>query len=184
VCGIVASTGGPKALQVVLSGFPTRMKTAVVIVQHIDGAFMEGLVRWLDRLCPIPVRIANDGEELMESVVYVCPAGRYAEVTDRRRLALIQEPVPAGAHCPSGNRLLTSMAKTYGARATGVILTGMGDDGAAGLLAIKKVHGYTVAQDEETSVIFGMPKEAIDNGAASIVLPLKKIAERIEGASR
>lgn len=184
VCGIVASTGGPRALQTVLAGFPDRLKSAVVIVQHLDGAFMDGLVRWLDRLCPLPVHLANDGQELVEGVVYVCPAGRYAEVTDGRCLSLVKEPVPTGGHCPSGDRLLTSIAAAYGQRATGVVLTGMGDDGAAGLLAIKDVQGTTIAQDEETSVIYGMPKEATENGAAARVLPLEKIAAAIAQASK
>jgi two-component system chemotaxis response regulator CheB len=183
VVGIATSTGGPKALHEVLSHFPQRLRAAVVIVQHLDAAFMEGLVRWLDESCPLQVTLGKDGGELLEGVVYVCPAGLYAEVTERRRLSLVKEPIPRGGHCPSGDRLLTSIAAAYGRQAVGVVLTGMGDDGAAGLLAMRDAGAFTMAQDEETSVLFGMPKEAAANGGAVRVLALDQVADAIHAAT-
>jgi two-component system, chemotaxis family, protein-glutamate methylesterase/glutaminase len=182
VVGIATSTGGPRALQEVLSSLPERLKAAVVIVQHLDVAFMDGFVRWLDEHCPLPVHLAKDKDELLQGVVYVCPTGLYAEVNGRRRMDLSKEEIPRGGHCPSGDRLLASLAKVYGSRGVGVVMTGMGEDGAAGLLAMRKAGAFTIAQDEESSVLFGMPKEAAANGAATHVLPLGEIAATISGA--
>jgi two-component system chemotaxis response regulator CheB len=182
--GVVASTGGPNALRVVLASLQPQLRAAVVIVQHIDAAFMEGLVRWLDEECPLPVLLAEDGQELRERCVYVCPSGLYAEVTDRRRLALLAEDVPPGGHCPSGDRLLESVATAYGRDAAGVVLTGMGTDGAAGLLAIRDAGGRTFAQDEATSVIYGMPRAAKENGAAAHILALEEIGPAVSLVTR
>ncbi|RMG13893.1 MAG: chemotaxis-specific protein-glutamate methyltransferase CheB [Planctomycetota bacterium] len=176
VVGIVASTGGPRALQEVLGNLPAGFRAAVVVVQHLDDAFAEGLVRWLDEHCPLPVTLAGDDQELFEGAAYLCPPGRYAELTERRCLHLYTAPVPRGGHCPSGDRLLSSLAQHYGARGIGVVLTGMGDDGAAGLCALRQAGGRTIAQDEGSSVIYGMPREAARRGGAARVLPLGDIA--------
>lgn len=176
VIGVVASTGGPSALKVLLSGLPADLKAAVVIVQHIDAAFDEGLVRWLDEETPLSVVTPRDGQDLFQGTVYVAPQRRFCEVTDRRRLDLKLEPFAAGAHCPSGDRLLGSLALAYGQRGIGVVLTGMGSDGAKGLLEVRRAGGITIAQDEATSVIYGMPQAAVANGAAQRILPLDKIA--------
>ena len=109
----------------------------------------------------------------------MCPTGRYAEVTEARKLALTTEPVPLGGHCPSGDRLLASVACVYGKDALGVVLTGMGADGAEGLLEIRKAHGITFAQDEATSVIYGMPCEATRKGGVQRVLGVQEIASAI-----
>lgn len=179
VVGVVASTGGPSALKVLLSALPRDLRAAVVIVQHIDPAFEEGLVRWLDEETPLTVVTPRDGQDLLQGTVYVAPQRRFCEVTERRRLALIEEPYPAGAHCPSGDRLLESVARAYGPLGVGVVLTGMGADGARGLLALRRAGGLTFAQDEATSVIYGMPQAAAQNGAAQHVLPLDRIAPAI-----
>ena len=176
---IASSTGGPSALKVLLSGLPPRLGAAVVIVQHIDPAFQEGLVRWLDEESPLRVVLARDQQDLHDDVVYMAPQGTYCEVTERRRLTLIQEPIPSGGHCPSGDRLLLSTANTYGRDAMGVVLTGMGVDGAAGLKALREVGGETLAQDESTSVIYGMPRAAWENGGARLQAPLPEIAAAI-----
>ncbi len=182
IVGIATSTGGPRALQEVLTHLPERLAAAVVIVQHLDVAFMEGFVRWLNEHCPLPVHLACDEDELLQGVVYVCPTGLYAEVTERRCMRLVKGEIPRGGHCPSGDRLLASLAKAYGNRAIGAVLTGMGEDGAAGLLTMRQAGGLTIAQDEESSVLFGMPKEAAANGAAMHVLPLGRIAQAISQA--
>lgn len=176
---IVASTGGPSALKAVLSGLPPDLKAAVVIVQHIDPAFEEGLVRWLHEETALTVVTPQDGQDLHQGTIYVAPQRRFAEVTDRRRMALKEEPYAAGAHCPSGDRLMTSAAQAYGRNAVGVVLTGMGADGAAGLLAMRRAGAATIAQDEATSVIYGMPQAAAQNGGAARVLPLDRIAAGI-----
>ncbi len=179
VVGVVASTGGPSALKVLLSALPRDLRAAVVVVQHIDAAFEEGLVRWLDEESPLTVVTPRDGQDLFQGTVYVAPQRRFCEVTDRRRLALLEEPFAAGAHCPSGDRLLESMARAYGPMGVGVVLTGMGADGARGLLALRQAGGLTFAQDEATSVIYGMPQAAAQNGAAQRVLPLDRVAPAI-----
>lgn len=176
VIGVVASTGGPSALKVLLSGLPASLKAAVVVVQHIDAAFDEGLVRWLDEETPLSVVTPQDGQDLFQGTVYVAPQRRFCEVTERRRLDLKEEPFAAGAHCPSGDRLLESLARAYGAKGLGVVLTGMGADGAKGLLEVRRAGGVTIAQDEATSVIYGMPQAAAANGAAQRILALEKIA--------
>jgi two-component system, chemotaxis family, protein-glutamate methylesterase/glutaminase len=175
VVGVVASTGGPSALRALLSSLPADLKAAVVIVQHIDAAFEEGLVRWLDEECPLTVVTPRDGQDLIQGTAYVAPQRRFCEVTERRRLALKEEPYAAGSHCPSGDRLLETIARSYGNAGLGVVLTGMGSDGAKGLLAVRKAGGVTIAQDEATSVIYGMPQAAATNGAAQRILPLDKI---------
>lgn len=176
---VVASTGGPSALKTLLGGLPPDLKAAVVIVQHIDPAFEEGLVRWLHEETALTVVTPLDGQDLHQGTVYVAPQRRFAEVTDRRRVALKEEPYAAGAHCPSGDRLMTSAAQAYGRNAVGVVLTGMGADGAAGLLAMRRAGAATIAQDEATSVIYGMPQAATQNGGAARVLPLDRIAAGI-----
>lgn len=179
VVGVVASTGGPSALKVLLSALPTDLKAAVVIVQHIDAAFEDGLVRWLDEECPLTVVTPRDGQDLFQGTVYVAPQRRFCEVTERRRLALLEEPFAAGSHCPSGDRLLESLARAYGPGGVGVVLTGMGADGAKGLLALRRAGGVTIVQDEATSVIWGMPQAAAQLGAAQQVLPLDRIARAL-----
>jgi len=179
VVAIVASTGGPSALRALLGALPRDLKAALVVVQHIDAAFEEGLVKWLDEETPLAVVSPVDGQDLHQGTIYVAPQRRFCEVTDRRRLALREEPYSAGAHCPSGDRLMTTTAAAYGRNAIGVVLTGMGVDGAAGLLAMRRAGALTIAQDEATSVIYGMPQAAAQNGAALKVLPLDRIAAAI-----
>lgn len=179
VVGVVASTGGPSALKVLLSALPRDLRAAVVVVQHIDAAFEEGLVRWLDEESPLTVVTPRDGQDLFQGTVYVAPQRRFCEVTERRRLVLVEEPFPAGSHCPSGDRLLESLARAYGSNGLGVVLTGMGVDGAGGLLALRRAGGLTFAQDEATSVIYGMPQAAAQNGAAQRVLPLDRLPAAI-----
>ena len=176
---VAASTGGPSALKALLAGLPGSLPAAVVVVQHIDASFHDGLVRWLDEETPLTVVTPIDGQDLHMGSVYLAPQRRYCEVTERRRLALVTEPFGAGQHCPSGDRLFESAARAYGGKAVGVVLTGMGDDGARGLLALQRAGAPTIAQDEATSVIYGMPRAAAELGAADRVLPLERIAPAI-----
>jgi len=179
VVGIAASTGGPRALKTLLSSLPPTLNAAVVVVQHIDPAFEESLVRWLNEECAIRVTLAEQGQDLHSGTVYFAPQGSFLEVTERRRVELITEPVSPAEHCPSGDRLFQSLAKSYATRALAVILTGMGRDGATGMLDVQSRGGLTIAQDEETSTIYGMPAAAAKNGAAGRILPLEDIGPAI-----
>jgi len=176
---IVASTGGPRALTTLLAALPADLRAAVVVVQHLDSAFEDGLVKWLDEHSPLEVSLAQHGAPLFEGRVFVAPQGVFAEVTSDRKVALVEDPDDRCAHRPSGDRLFRSAAQAYGRRTVGVVLTGMGEDGAKGLAEIRRSGGATFAQDEESSVIYGMPRAAFENGAAQRVLSLDKLPRGI-----
>ncbi|HYZ87976.1 MAG TPA: chemotaxis-specific protein-glutamate methyltransferase CheB [Myxococcales bacterium] len=180
VCGIglVASTGGPPALSVVLRSLPPDLPVPVLVAQHIAAGFTPGLTRWLSELSSLPVRAARDGEIAGPGRVYFAPDGCDLELSPDGRL---HTPRSDGLHSPSGNRLLHSLARSLGSRAAGVVMTGMGDDGAQGLLAIRHAGGAAFAQDEATSVVFGMPAAARNCGAAETLLPLEDIAPMLAG---
>lgn len=182
VVAVAASTGGPRALKQFLTGLPSDLGAGIAIVQHIDGMFVEGFVRWLAEDKPIPVGIAEDGRGIHENEVLVAPAGTHMEIGSDRRVVLKESD--GGPHVPSGDRLLRSVALTYGPRAIGVVLTGMGEDGARGLLSIKEAGGITFAQDEATSVVYGMPRAAKLLGACQHVLPLAELAAAVTKACR
>jgi len=181
VVGIVSSTGGPRALTQILQALPGDLPAAVVIVQHIAASFEEGLARWLGENSPLKVNVGRDEAPLLTGQAYLAPQGFYSELTAERRLRLVRpDEVRPGRHCPSGDRLLASIAEAYAHKAIGVVLTGIGSDGAEGLLAMRRAGGRTIAQDEESSVVFGMPSVAAERGAAEQVLPLSGIATAIE----
>ncbi len=141
----------------------------------VAGGFLPGLLTWLQRESALPLEIAQVGGTLMPGTVYFAPDERHLVVTGVDQIGLSQPP-PVSHVRPSATVLLRSVAKVYGADAIGVLLTGMGDDGAAGLLALHEQGGLTIAQDEASSVVFGMPKVAVDLGAVDHVLSLNKIA--------
>ncbi len=178
VVGIGSSTGGPQALECILRSLPKNFPIPIVCVQHITEGFILGLIDWLASTCKIRVTLAREGEEPKPGVAYFAPDGQHLEISRRGRFELSSEP-HVGGHRPSVDHTFTSLAKNYGARSVGVLLTGMGRDGADGLLEIRRSGGFTIAQDEESSIVFGMPKCAIDIGAAEIVLPLDSIAWRL-----
>lgn len=176
--GVVASTGGPPALSTLLGGLPARFAIPVVVVQHIANGFTEGLAQWLDQTVPLPVRLATDGQRLGPGV-WVAPEGAHLVVLPGGRITLDRRTL-AGPHRPSGDILLTSLAESLGREAAGVVLTGMGRDGAAGLGRIARAGGLTIAQDEATSAVYGMPRAAVEAGAEA-VLPIGSIAPRLVG---
>ena len=184
VVAVGASTGGPRALKQFLGGLPAELGAGIAIVQHIDGLFVDGLVKWLAEDNPLPVAIAADGRGIHENEVLVAPAGFYMEIGPDRRVVLKPGKTEGTTHCPSADRLLRTVALSYGPRAVGVVLTGMGEDGARGLLSIKEAGGTTFAQDEATSVVYGMPRAAKALGAATLVLPLGQIADAVARACR
>ncbi len=174
VVGIGASTGGPQAIAKILQQLPANFPVPILCTQHISVGFLSGLVAWLADETPLKVKIAQAGETPQPGVVYFAPDRCNLEVDHHRKIVLTS-PVVGENHCPSVNVMLRSLAAFYGAAAVGVLLTGMGNDGAAGMVAIANAGGITIAQDEETSVIFGMPKEAIALGAVRYVLPIERV---------
>jgi two-component system chemotaxis response regulator CheB len=161
---------------VLLSSLPPRLPVPILIAQHISEGFTEGLVRWFSTVSRLPVHVAEEGQGAEPGHVYLAPDGRDLELDMR---LLLRTPKHASVHTPSGNRLLQTVGRALGPRSLGVVLTGMGDDGALGLLAIRKAGGITFAQDEATSVVFGMPDAAQSLGAPQRMLPLESIGPSI-----
>lgn len=172
---IGASTGGPPAIQVILKSLSPDIGLPVVIVQHISAGFVAGLVRWLDETTPWHVEIAEHQQIVKPGSVYFAPDHHHLCLGKANRIQLSNQP-PLGGHRPSVTKLFESVAKVYGKNAIGILLTGMGRDGADGLKTMYDAGACTIAQNEATSVIFGMPYQAILLGAAQEVLALEKIA--------
>jgi two-component system chemotaxis response regulator CheB len=175
--GIVASTGGPKALQTILGGLAPEFPLPIALVQHITPSFHDGFVRWLDQVCRLSVVTAEDGQFAEPGRVYVAPPDRHLHV-DGLRLRLRNGECVASQK-PSGTVLLDSIAGSLGPRALGIVLTGMGDDGAVGLHALRRAGGYTIAEDASTAVVYGMPAAAAGLGAVCEQLPLDEIGPRL-----
>jgi two-component system chemotaxis response regulator CheB len=182
VVGIAASTGGPAALARILAELPAGYGLPILIVQHIARGFERGLAHWLDQESPLDVRLAAQGEALRPGTVYVAPDGLHLGVAGER--VDLSDGAPVRGFRPSGTRLFESLAREYGPAAAGVVLSGMGDDGADGLRAIRDRGGYTAAQGPVSSVVFGMPRAAIDRGAASVTLELEDIAGALARLAR
>jgi two-component system chemotaxis response regulator CheB len=178
VVAIAASTGGPTALVRVLGRIPPEAGGAFLVVQHMSRGFLEGLVRWLDNEVELEVRKAQEGDLLQAGVVLVAPGDHHMMITEQDSVRL-NRSLPINGHRPSAELLFDSVANNYGKRGIGVILTGMGSDGAEGLKSLRLCGGHTIAQDEQTSIIFGMPRAAIELDAAEIVLPLDEIGPHI-----
>lgn len=176
--GIVASTGGPNALVQVLGGLGKDFPLPICLVQHINASFLNGFVRWLSGVCPFQVVIAANGEKPVPGKVYVAPPDNHLVVTPQGRIGYdFRNPVCAQR--PSGNVLFESMARALDTQAIGVLLTGMGADGAEGLLALHQAGAHTIAEDASTAVVYGMPAVAVRLGAVRESLPLPFIAPRI-----
>ena len=171
--GIVASTGGPQALLTVLAALPGDFRVPLLVVQHIAAGFTEGLAIWLDEAAPLSVQLARAGDPLGPGV-WIAPDGAHLFMRPDRTL-MLDRHTEVGLHRPSGDVLLSSLADFAGAAAVGVILSGMGTDGAAGVDAIRAAGGVTIAQDEESSAIYGMPRAAAEHGV-ELVLPITEIA--------
>ncbi len=179
VVAIGASTGGPPALANVLSGL-AGLDASVLIVQHLHPDFVDGLVDWMARVSPLPVVLATHGQSLRRGCVHIAPGGRHLRLASGLRLELSEQP--ATIHRPSANQLFSSVARYGGAQAVGVLLTGMGDDGATGLAEMHRGRAHTIAQDEATCAVYGMPRAAERLGAVDQLLPLPAIADAIRRA--
>jgi two-component system, chemotaxis family, protein-glutamate methylesterase/glutaminase len=172
---MVASTGGPSALARVLADLPPGFATPIVIVQHLEAPFGPSLVSWLDGVSPLDVRLAEQGDTPLPCSVLVVPPDKDAVVDRLGRLQLSAPHSPRERNTPSADKLLLSVARHPADRACGVVLTGMGSDGAAGLLALRKAGGLTIAQDGRTCVVDGMPRRARQCGAAQHVIAVGDI---------
>lgn len=177
VIAIAASTGGPAALHRVLSELPSDFGAPILIVQHISPGFTEGLARWLDGLCRIDVKLAVEGEVLSPGIAYLAPEGAHLGVSSRN-VALSNAP-PINGFRPSATFLFDSSARAFGANCLAVVLTGMGHDGVDGLREVRRLGGRVAAQDETTSVIFGMPGAAVSAGLVDVVLPVDAVADHL-----
>jgi len=182
--GIGASTGGPTALCELFSLLPTDFPFPILVVQHITAGFTDGFVEWLRQHTPLNVRVASEEDRAMPGSILIAPEGRQLEALPGGVVRATSRK-SRGVHLPSADALLSSMASAYGRKCIGVLLTGMGSDGAEGLLDIRRAGGFTLAQDEETCVVFGMPREAVRRGAvtrsmapASMAQLLRRIVER------
>ena len=176
MAAIVASTGGPAALARVLGGLPADLSLPLLVVQHMGPAFMTGFAAWLDGIVPQHVGIAVHGQTPLAGHVHVAPGDQHMTVAADGTLCLSRE-APLNSQRPSGTILFQSMARVLGARGLGVLLTGMGEDGADGLLAMRQAGAMTITEDESTAVVYGMPASAVRLGASSLALPLDRIAE-------
>lgn len=170
VC-IAASTGGPQALEYLLSQLPARFPVPILVVQHIAKGFLSGLIDWLDRNAAMPVRIAAMGAPLSPGVMHFAPEARHCKLT-RDLVPVADDAPPIESVKPSATALFASCAQSLGPAAIGVVLTGMGRDGAAGLKQMRDAGAMTIVQDKDSSAVFGMPAQAVQLEAARMVLPL------------
>jgi two-component system chemotaxis response regulator CheB len=176
IIAIGASTGGPMALQIILSGLPGDLPVPVLIVQHIAKGFVKGFNEWLSATSGIKLKIAEDGEHLLPGIGYIAPDNFHMGISRGDKIILSDQP-PENGLKPSVSCLFRSVAQSFGPNALGVLLTGMGKDGADELKAMKDKGAFTLVQNKESCVVFGMPGEALSIGAADQALSPEKIAE-------
>lgn len=181
-CG--TSTGGTQALEAVLTQFPQTCP-GVLVVQHMPEKFTAAFAQRLDRLCRCEVREARDGDRVRPGLVLIAPGGKHMQLrrSGAQYFVSVADGPPVNRHKPSVDVLFRSVARAAGRNAVGIIMTGMGDDGAQGLLAMRQAGAHTIAQDKDSCVVYGMPKEAADVGAACQILPLKAIAGLLSSGS-
>jgi len=179
VVAIGISTGGPQALQVLFAKLPKNFGAGLLVVQHMSKGFIGGLAEWLNASSCLEVRVARTGDTLKSGMILLAPDDYNMCIDENDGIILKEDMAGATVHVPSIDAMMKSVAKCYESNAIGVLMTGMGQDGVEGMKAIKKAGGKTIAQDEKTSVIFGMNKMAIDTGCVDSAVPLDKIADEI-----
>lgn len=175
---IAASTGGPAALQRILTELPADFAMPILVVQHIALGFIDGLAQWLNTVSSLAVKIAVEREPLRPRTVYLAPDGHHLGVSTRGAIRLSDAP-PVNGFRPAADHLFESAARGFGSGLTAVVLTGMGQDGVVGLRAVRQRGGDVIAQDEGSCVVYGMPKAAWDAGLVDEVVPLSGIAGRL-----
>jgi two-component system chemotaxis response regulator CheB len=174
---VAASTGGPNALLQFLTGLGENFPVPIVVVQHMNPGFMEGFAEWLTSVTPFSAVVVNAPMPLAPATVFIAPSSRHL-VLDNGTATPNDGPI-VGGHRPSANVLFSSVARTFGSSSIGVILTGMGEDGAEGLSDLRGSRAWTIAEDESTAVVYGMPAAAVRRGAVTESFPLPKIAGRL-----
>jgi two-component system chemotaxis response regulator CheB len=179
VLAIAASTGGPAAIHRILSELPADFPLPILVVQHIALGFASGMAEWLSSVTPLKVKVAEDGEPLKPGTVYMAPDDRHLGVTMDGQVQ-VSNTAPVGGFRPSGTSLFRSVARAYGAGSVALILTGMGQDGLEGVRELRQAGGRILAQDESTSIVFGMPGVVVAAGLADSVLPLEAIAAHLK----
>ncbi len=195
VVAIASSTGGPAVLQRILSALPSDFSTPILAVQHMSLGFIDGFAAWLSGVSPIPVKVAEGGERLQPRTVFLAPEDRHLGVAVGQAFlpagrqeclphVLLSSEPPIGGFRPSGTFLFQSVARAFGHTAVAVILTGMGQDGVAGLVAVHQAGGQIIAQDEDSSAVFGMPKAAIAAGLPHAILSPEAISVRLAEITR
>jgi len=187
IVALGTSTGGPNALQEILPRLPRELPVPVLIVQHMPRGFTAPLARRLDGICQITVHEAVDREKIRAGTAYIAPAGMHMSVervSDSRTIICLDERPEASLHIPSVDVLMQSVAEAFKNRALGVIMTGMGCDGAAGMSAIYREGGLTIGQDEASCAVYGMPRACADLGILNRVVPLSQIPVQIAKATR
>lgn len=180
VVAIGASTGGTEALKTVFNALPSNFPP-IVVTQHLPEGFSALFAERANRNSELKIVEAKEGDVLKPGHAYIAPGGKHLEIEtkDNRQFIRLVKSERISGHIPSVDAMMTSVAKVMGKHSAGILLTGMGSDGAQGLLALRQAGGITIAQDEETSVVWGMPKVAIDLGAVNYVLPIHKIPDQI-----
>ena len=182
IVAIGVSTGGPNALQYVFSQLPAEFSGSIVAVQHMPDGFTELFARRLDESCPMRVKEAQSGDLLLAGRVLICPGNRHMKVKrlPLGNVAILTDDEPVNGHRPSVDVLFRSVAEEFGPQSIGVLMTGMGEDGAPGLGAIRAAGGLTIAQNQETCVVFGMPRAAIERGYAMRVVSLQELPNTLQ----
>jgi len=178
VVGIAASTGGPAALATIFASLPADFPLPILVVQHVARDFVAGLAEWLNGETALPVRVADHGDQMQPGTVALAPDDYHLQVTSAGVLELCHEPPYHGLR-PSANVLFRSLAHAFGPHALGIILTGMGDDGAEGLKALRLAGGTTIGQDEASCVVYGMPREAAALGAVQRAMAPAEIGQAL-----
>jgi two-component system chemotaxis response regulator CheB len=175
-----ASTGGPQALQAIFSGVPASFPAPIIVVQHMTKGFLRGMVTWLSGQCALKCVIPEHGDVLKAGTIYFAPEEIYCSLMPPGRIKLSMDLPKWTEHCPCVNHLFNSAASLMPSKTLAILLTGMGKDGAEGMLTLKKAGARTISQNQESSLIFGMPREAADIGAAQYVMSLTEINKTLK----
>ncbi|MBF0540889.1 MAG: chemotaxis protein CheB [Nitrospirae bacterium] len=178
IIAIASSTGGPLALSAIVKHLPPDFTTPIVIAQHITNGYIDPLIKYLHDYTKMKIKEGTDGDSISPNTIYISPSNKHMEITSFGKIKLI-EIIESDIYHPSCDKLLTSTARAFGKIVIGVILTGMGQDGVQGMKDIKEAGGITIAQDEESSIIFGMANIAIKKGCIDKILPLDIIGNEI-----
>ncbi len=176
--GIVGSTGSPRTVRAILGALPRTLPCGVAIVQHTTRGFTQALASWLDESTPLDVRVARDGHRLEPGLIVIAPDDAHLEIGHGGVMRIRREP-PVDGHRPSATVLLRSLAHSYGARATGVVLSGMGRDGADGLGALERAGATVFVEDPDSSVVGGMPREALKAAPSAVVVPTAQLGRTL-----